>query len=163
MPETEIRILVIGTHSFATGNILKHLLRRGWGSRSVGTLREARAEMETFRFDIVLANEMVADGRGYDVSDRVVYQSGTLIVAIALSETSLWLPVIELGKSVLGRRALNTTTLEAEVEMLLSSHDRKAVTMRKRFQTLEPRRAPGPQSGLCAADSRRVSSDTGSR
>jgi hypothetical protein len=163
MSTTEIRILVIGKHSFATGNILKHLLHRGWGSRSVDTMRDARAEMETFRFDIVLANETVADGRGYDVSDRIVYRSGTLIVAIALSETSLWLPVIELGKSVLGRRALNTTTLEAEVEMLLSSHDRRAITMRKRFGTLEPRRVPGPQSGLWAGESRRVSSDTGAR
>ena len=45
-------------------------------------------------FDIVLADEIVADGRGYDLTDCVVKRAGTLLVSIALSEASLWLPVV---------------------------------------------------------------------
>jgi hypothetical protein len=82
-------------------------------------LSEARDFLEIFRLDIVLASESLADGRGYALADAMRRQSGTLIVGVPLSESCLWLPVVERGVTVLGRRAFSPTMLEAELDRLL--------------------------------------------
>jgi hypothetical protein len=57
--------------------------------------------------------------RGYALADAMRQHSGTLIVGVALSESSLWLPVIERGVTVLGKRALSHATLELELDRVL--------------------------------------------
>ena len=86
--------------------MLARLTNRGFGSRTVETLREARDLLGTFRWDVVLAAESLVDGRGYDLTEIVARRSGTLLVGVPLSESCLWLPVVERGALVLGRRAL---------------------------------------------------------
>ena len=121
MPAIAMRILVIGEFLPGTSEILRRLSGRGWGARKVPTLRDARDLLGTFDFDVVLASEALPDGRGYDVAESVALHSRTLMVGVALSESCLWLPVVDRGKHVLGKRALNVQALESEMETLLTS------------------------------------------
>jgi hypothetical protein len=52
--------------------------------------------------------------------NSVVNRSATLLVAIALSEACLWLPVVQHGVRTLGDRALNSHTLQSEMTALLN-------------------------------------------
>lgn len=122
-PAIGMRILVIGACSVDTKAMLNRLAKRGWGSRTMDTLREGRELLETFQFDLILSSESLPDGRGYEMSEMVRHQSGTLLVGIALSETQLWLPVVERGQNVLGKRALNASLLESEAQKLLGGRD----------------------------------------
>jgi DNA-binding response OmpR family regulator len=134
-----MRILVVGTPSRGTQAILSRLASCGWGSRTVETLREAEVLVNTFRFDIVLATESLPDGRAYAMTQTIARRSGTLIVAIALSESCLWLPVVDQGRRVLGTRALNPERLEREAEKILRASDAK------QLRTLPPEVNPGPR------------------
>ena len=58
-------------------------------------VREAETVLKTIRFKAILAAENVRDGSGYELAPLVARQSGNLFISIALSETCLWLPVIE--------------------------------------------------------------------
>lgn len=119
MPTSAMRILVVGADTLGTGPMLMGLATRGWESRAVGTVREARELLKTFRFDIVLAAEALPDGRGYELTDLIALHQGTLLVGVALSESCLWLPVLQRGDNVFGNRALNADMIESEMEMLL--------------------------------------------
>lgn len=121
-----MRILVVGTSSVDTKAMLGRLAKRGWESSLVGTLRKGRDLLKAFRFDLVLSTERLSDGRGYDFSRAVERQLGTLLVGVALSETWLWLPVVERGKKVLGQRALDASKLESEAGRILECRDTTA-------------------------------------
>jgi CheY-like chemotaxis protein len=114
------RILVAGHTSASTSFTLKQLEREGCAVQSVGTIAEAESSLRAARFDIVLASEILSDGRGYDLTDSVVNRSSTLLVAITLSEACLWLPVVQHGVRTLGDRALNAHTLQSEMTALLN-------------------------------------------
>jgi DNA-binding response OmpR family regulator len=120
-----MRILVVGKPSRGTQPILSRLANNGWGSRTVETLREAEVLVNTFRFDLVLAAESLPDGRAYAMTETMARRRGTLLVAVALSESCLWLPVVELGTRVLGARALNPEQLEREAEKILRARDQE--------------------------------------
>ena len=139
MPVQGMRILVVGIPSRGTQAILSRLASCGWGSRTVETLREAEVLVSTFRFDLVLATESLPDGRAYAMTQMIARRRGTLIVAIALSESCLWLPVVENGERVLGTRALNAEQLEREAEKILRSSDPK------HLQTVAPEAYPQPR------------------
>jgi hypothetical protein len=119
MCATMMRILFAGTASSSTDDVLARLAARGFGAYRTDRLREARDLLETFRLDVVLAAETLVDGRGYALADAMRRHSGTLIVGVALSESCLWLPVIERGTAVLGRRAFSPAMLETELDHLL--------------------------------------------
>lgn len=123
MPAITLRILTVGALGPATAELLKNLEAKGWGARAVATLGEALELFATFKFDVVLANESLPDGRGYDASQAVARHSATLLVGVALSESRLWLPVIERGANVLGTRAFNTAVLNSDLEILLHTLD----------------------------------------
>jgi hypothetical protein len=118
MTATSIQILVVGTTAASTEAILLRLEACGWGSRRVNTVAEAKELMATFRFAVVLAAENLRDGSGYELAGLVALQAGDLFVGIALTDT-LWLPAVERGVSVLGRRALNANLFENELELAL--------------------------------------------
>jgi DNA-binding NtrC family response regulator len=125
MPATTMRILFVGKPSPHTAAILARLSRKGFGSRLVETIREARELLATFPFDVVLTPEQLPDGRGYDLTDAVARHSCTLLIAISLSETCLWLPIVEDGATALGERAVSTDLLEPELEELIKEHARE--------------------------------------
>jgi PleD family two-component response regulator len=125
MAAIAIRILVVGEHSASTKAIVARLAARRWGARYVGTRREAQEVLGTFQFDVVLAAEELPDGRGYDLGNVLDHRRETLFVGVALSDTCLWLPVIEHGERVLGQRALNATMAEVGLEVLLSARERE--------------------------------------
>jgi hypothetical protein len=100
--------------------------RHGWAKHEVGTLREAAIVLRTVRFPLVLAAEKLTDGSGYELADSAEAQGSTLMVGLKLSETLLWLPVVEQGERSLGRRALNPVMLEIEIEKLLAGLDEKS-------------------------------------
>lgn len=161
MPSTAMRILAIGLDSLGTGPMLAAFANRGWGSRSVGTLREARELLRTFRFDIVLAGESLPDGRGYELIDTVARHQGTLLIGVALSENCLWLPVLQRGANVFGKRALNADLIEYEVEMLLRAPDAEPIREINRHDRLGSARpglhhALSPQGRTTAAASGRL-------
>jgi hypothetical protein len=119
MAATTMRILYAGTPAPMTDEVLARLAARGFGAYRVEKLCEARDLLETFRVDVVLAAELLSDGRGYALAAAMRQHSGTLIVGVALSESCLWLPVIERGVRVLGKRALSHAMLESELDRLL--------------------------------------------
>jgi len=119
MPVAAMRILITGRPAPGTDAMLARLTARGCGSHAVKTLREARDMLGTFRFDVVLAAESLPDGRGYELAEVVARRSSTLLVGVALSESCLWLPVVERGDYVLGLRAVNSQALELELELIL--------------------------------------------
>lgn len=119
MPATAMHILVVGATTLGTRAMLTGLATRGWGLRSVETVREAQDLLEAVPFDIVFAAESLPDGRGYELIETVARHSGTLLVGVALSESWLWLPVMERGANVFGKCALKADVVELEVEMLL--------------------------------------------
>ncbi len=106
MSVASTRILVVGDLLPGTGEILRRLSNKGFGSRHVKTLREAREILDTFDFHIVLATELLQDGRGYDLAEPVSRHSRTLIVGVALTESCLWLPVTYRGVRKPIRRVL---------------------------------------------------------
>jgi len=119
MPVIAMRILVVGTRAPGTTPMLERMAARGFGARDVPTAKEARQMLATFRFDAVLAAESLPDGSGYDLADMVAEREATLAVGVALSESCLWLPVIERGAKVLGKRALSPRMLELELDLML--------------------------------------------
>jgi DNA-binding NtrC family response regulator len=116
-----MRILVVGKSIPSTRAMLDRLELSGWGSQSVETLREARGALGTFQFDVVLCAESLSGGRGYDLVELVAGQTATLYVAVALSESCLWLAAVERGQRTLGKHGLDPRKLELEVMALLSS------------------------------------------
>lgn len=132
-----VRILTIGNSTFSTGVTLARLAECGWGSYAVAGVRDGLNFLKTFQIDVVLAAESLPDGRGYDVADPVARQAGTLLVGVALSENSLWLPVIDCGERVLGSRAIAARFLETELVKILA--------MRARERGMDPMIPPTPQ------------------
>ena len=151
MPALVMRVLVVGAPSRGTQAILSRLAIRGWGSRTVETLREAEVLVNTFRFDIVLATESLPDGRAYAMTQMIARREGTLLVAIALSESCLWLPVVEQGRRVLGTRALRPEQLEREAETILRASDPKQLRALAQDAHPQPRRAGVPRRKSPAA------------
>jgi hypothetical protein len=148
MPSIAMRILVIGEFLPGTSDVLRRLSLRGWGARTAPSLQDAGHLMGVFDFDVVLASESLPDGRGYDVAAAVVSHSRTLMVGVALSESCLWLPVVDRGRYVLGRRGLNLPALESEMETLLVSEARSFASDRVREIVHRPPsipERPGPQ------------------
>lgn len=119
MPVTAMRILIAGRPAPGTNAMLARLGVRGFESHAVKTLREARDQLGTFRFDVVLAAESAADGRGCELAKIVARRSGTLLVGVAPSESWPWLPVVERDVLVLGRRAFNAPALGLELDFVL--------------------------------------------
>ncbi|HEY0701673.1 MAG TPA: hypothetical protein VGD60_02800 [Candidatus Acidoferrales bacterium] len=119
MSTSAVRVLVVGPTTSSTTGILKKLARAGWGSHAVASAREAETVLKTIRFKVVLSSEKLPDGMGYEMAPLIARQGGSLFIGVTLSETCLWLPVIEKGERSLGKRAMNPTTLEAEVSELL--------------------------------------------
>jgi len=89
----------------------------------VASLRDAHIVLQTIRFPLVLAAEKLEDGTGYELTDWATKQELTLIVGLQLTETLLWLPVVEDGRRSLGSRALNPIMLEGEIERMLAEMD----------------------------------------
>jgi hypothetical protein len=116
-----VRILVVGHTSPSTLATLQRLEQEGWGSHRVDTVVEAKGALKIIRFDVVLAEENIGADSGYDLSNSVLELRGTLLVSIALSEATLWLPVVQRGKRTLGDRALNASILQLEVREALTA------------------------------------------
>jgi hypothetical protein len=119
MSGTTMRILFTGEPGPTTDGVLARLAGRGFGAYRAENLREARELLDTFRVDVVLATESLKDGRGYALADAMRRHCGTLMVSVELSESCLWLPVIERGLAVLGTRAFGAAMLEAELDRVL--------------------------------------------
>ena len=109
------------------------------------TLREAEVLMGTFRFDLVLATESLPDGPAYAITGLVAELRGTLMVAIALSESCLWLPVVEFGARVLGTRALRPEQLEQEAQNILRARDQEQLRVLPSSSHSRSRRASLPR------------------
>jgi hypothetical protein len=131
MAATTMRILFAGAPTPITDELLARLAARGFGAYRATKLRDARDLMGTFRLDVVLAAELLSDGRGYALADATRQHSGTLIVGVALSESCLWLPVIERGVTVLGKRALSHAMLESELDRVLGIRLREERSARR--------------------------------
>jgi hypothetical protein len=128
MPISSVQILAVGPTTLSTLATLRRLVRSGWSSHPVSTVREAETVLKTIRFNVVLAAERLADGVAYDLAPIIGRQGGTLYVGVALSETCLWLPVVERGVRSLGERALNSAILESEVAEVLR-REQDGITM----------------------------------
>jgi hypothetical protein len=121
MSASAVRILVVGRTSPSTLATLQLLEQEGWGSHRVDTVGEAKGALKIIRFDVVLAEENIGADSGYDLSNSVLELQGTLLVSVALSEATLWLPVVQCGKRTLGDRALNASVLQTEIRETLTA------------------------------------------
>ena len=113
------RILVVAPCGPTTNTTVERLARLGWGCRIVDLLSEAKEELKKSNYEIVLAAEHMADGRGYDLTDVIAQRSSSLLVGVMLSDGYLWLPTVERGVRTLGMRALNFAMLEEAMEEML--------------------------------------------
>ncbi len=120
MPARDVRILVVGHADSHLETLLQRLANHGWRSYGVESYAEAQTVFRTLQFDVVLAREELADGRGFQLSQAVASRSASLFVEIDLSEGHLWLPAVEYGKRTLGERALDPAEFEAQLVELLS-------------------------------------------
>lgn len=100
---TPVRVLVVGLTSANTQAMLERWRRSGWGAHMVESVHEAETVLKTIRFKVILAAENLRDGSGYELAPLVARQSGSLFISVALSETCLWLPVIEQGIKRIGK------------------------------------------------------------
>jgi hypothetical protein len=99
--------------------LFARLNRRGWCFHRVDTLSQAEPALASSRFDTILTRECLPNGNGYDLTRTVARHYGTLLAAVTLSETCLWLPAVNRGVKVLGRRAFNAHMLESELGVRL--------------------------------------------
>jgi hypothetical protein len=129
MSAAAVRILVVGTSTASTESTLKGLARSGWESHAVKTVREADTVLRTIRFQLTLATEKLPDGTGYELASLVAQQTGNLFISVPLSETCLWLPVVENGVRSLGERALNPLMLKTEAESILRTCDKATAAL----------------------------------
>jgi hypothetical protein len=113
------RILVVAPRGPTTNTTVEGLARHGWGCQVVELLTEAKEELRKNEYEIVLAAEQMADGRGYDLTDVIVQRSSSLLVGVKLSDGCLWLPTVERGVKTLGMRALNPAMLEEAMEEMV--------------------------------------------
>lgn len=120
MSPVTMRILVVGKLCGSTAATLSRLALDGWVADIAESVAKAKSVLKMFRLDAVLSDENLPDGRGYDLADAVAQQSSTLLVSVALSESCLWLPVIEHGERSLGQRAVAPEMLGFELETILS-------------------------------------------
>jgi hypothetical protein len=148
MSGSAVRILVVGDTSPSTLATLQRLEKEGWRSHCVNTIAEAEGALKMIRFDVILAGENVGEGSGYDLTDSVVELGCTLLVSIALSDASLWLPVVHRGMLTLGDRALNSSMLQLEVAEALSARTRASPAARKGRGCTAEAAADRPISGL---------------
>lgn len=125
-----LRILLVGPASLRTLSALESFERNGWTSFSVETVAEANVLLRTIRFDIVLAQEYLPDGRGYELTEPVIETSGSLLVSVALSESCLWLLAAEHGVNSLGERAISPGMLEWEIKGLFNQRDEEDAARR---------------------------------
>jgi DNA-binding NtrC family response regulator len=138
MSAATVRILVVGHTSPSTLATLQRLEREGWSSHCVNCIAEAEGALKMIRFDVVLAEENIDGGSGYELTDSVLELGGTLFVSIALSEASLWLPVVQRGMLTLGDRALNSSTLQLEVREALSAPSEERAARKARGSVADP-------------------------
>jgi DNA-binding response OmpR family regulator len=120
MAAAVMRVLAVGKGSANRSAILTRLAERGWAAYPAEGLREAEALLRTFRFEVVLASEFLPDGRGYELMAAARSRKISLFVAVELSETCLWLPAIDRGANVLGKRGVHGRALQPELEMILA-------------------------------------------
>ena len=167
MSASAVRILVVGHASASTLATLQRLERDGWNAYSVNTIAEAESVLKTIRFDVILAGESIGDGSGYDLTDVVLERGATLLVSVALSEASLWLPVVQRGMITLGDRALNSSKLQFEITELLDKPVRTQApnssgkargwvaetSPRETLSAADPRVGPGERRGRSAQGS----------
>jgi len=131
-----VRILVVGHTSASTLATLQRLEQEGWSSHRVDTIVEAEGALKIIRFDVILAEENIGADSGYDLIKSVLELRGTLIVSVALSEATLWLPVVQRGKRTLGDRALNASMLQLEVlEALTATAGSRPSSMARKAPT----------------------------
>jgi len=142
-----VRLLIIGRPSISAGVTLARLSDCGWGWYGVESILDAQTLLKTFQIDVVLAKETLGDGRGYDIAEAVTKQKGTLLVGVALSENSLWLPVIDRGERVLGSRAIASSLLEAELVRILTARAIERGGEPVTPPTPERKRAGAPRAG----------------
>src|ERR1700690_831354 len=142
MPIKALRILLVGPASSRTLSALESFERNGWTSFSVETVAEATLLLRTIRFDIVLAQEVLPDGRGYELTKPVIECSGSLLVSVALSESCLWLLAAEHGVNSLGERAISPGMLGWEINGLLNQRDEPPPVLRAE----SPPAGPAPAS-----------------
>jgi len=148
-----LRILVVGAPLHSTDATLARMTQHGWGSHNVETLAEAKDVLSTFQFDVVLADEHVPDGLGYDLTEEVIARAKSLLVRVSLSESSIWLPVVADGIRVLGKRAVNQQMLELEIETLLAraAKSRASETDFAQQQLPPKREIPPRRRGVAAS------------
>jgi DNA-binding NtrC family response regulator len=119
MSKATRRILVVAPRGPTTNTTVEQLARHGWGCQVVDLLTEAKEELKKCEYEIVLAAEHMADGRGYDLTDFITQRSSSLLVGVMLSDSYLWLPTVERGVRTLGMRAVNPGMLEEAMEDML--------------------------------------------
>jgi hypothetical protein len=126
--------------------ILCRLSDAGHFSRRARNLEQAREILRaTPHPKLVLASEMLSDGRAYELIRPIERMGVSLLVSIALTDTCIWLPVVQRGRRTLGLRAMHQHFLEPEIyELLTEAQADLADHCSARTQSSRARRAGAP-------------------
>ena len=141
-----LQILVVGSSLYDSNAIVSRAERCGCQCHVVETFVEARSLLASFRFDLVFAKEYLPDGSGYDLMPALEEMAGSLYVAIALSDSCLWLPAVEEGVRCLGETALNSGVFLGMFEEILRLNG-GAAQKEKANEIRGPRASALPYSG----------------
>jgi hypothetical protein len=125
--------------------ILCRLADAGHFSRRAHNLEQAREILRATHPKLVLASEALSDGRAYELIRPIERMGVSLLVSIALTDTCIWLPVVQRGRRTLGLRAMHQRFLEPEIYELLTEAQADLADHRSaRTQSSRARRAGAP-------------------
>ena len=119
MASADVSVLMVGLAGPTQTWMITKMEQRGWRCRAVQTLSSAFEALRSGKAEIVLAAELLPDGRGYDLMDAVACLSCSLLVGVMISEGYLWLPAVERGERTLGQGGVGPIQIESVVGELV--------------------------------------------
>jgi hypothetical protein len=113
-------ILLVGLAGANQESIAHLLMQRDWNWKAAESLASAVRHLGRMTgLKLVLAAEVLVDGRGYELTDLIARQGSSLLVGVMLSEGEVWLPVVERGERTFGRGGIGMADLGSVVSELL--------------------------------------------
>jgi len=100
------QVLLIGEGFRSAFSLFARLKQWGCNYEVASTFREALCMVHGRRYDVVVSNIDLPDGRGHSLVSTLVQQTENLFLCLRLEHGSLWLPAIVRGKRCLGVPAL---------------------------------------------------------
>jgi len=105
------RLLLVGEQFRAAPGTLERLRRWGFDCHIAPTLDAARDVLRSEAVDVVLSQERLTDGSGFQLVHALSGLPVTAYVCVAVEDGFLWVPAMEQGRACWGRPAIGPSDL----------------------------------------------------